>query len=137
MFLEVRGGYIHASPCLIFGIFPGFRFWRVFYIYFSTFCRFHLWFYTSLVVTIQYQVCFFVFFFHHAFYYLRTFSFFFSVSKRNSDPGALSRLFFPPHYTYALSFLSREGCSYFFPCRFASNGDVSFVQNRRIQYVYN
>ena len=48
----------------------------------------------------------FVRFFAHPIYYIRTFSFSFSVPRRSSDPGSLSRLalFPPPRYGTCLHF---------------------------------
>ena len=48
-------------------------------------------------------------FFAPLIYYLRTFSFYFSLPTRHSDPGSLSRLFSPPppsppRYKHAFDF---------------------------------
>ena len=55
------------------------------------------------------------FFFLHPIYYLRAFSFSFSLPRRNSDPGPLSRLSSPSPLRYMPLVLSREYFSLFFP----------------------
>ena len=75
------------------------------------------------------RTLFFVFF-AHAIYYLRSFSFSFSLPRRNLDPGSLSRLFSPLR---AFVFIARRGQPFFPP---STRVELTLsINGSRISYI--